>query len=63
MNSKDIHHLFGGVLIGLVIGIGVIIMLIGPGDRERYQLKTACEQNLPRNQECELQYVPSKVIK
>lgn len=60
--SKDQRaYLFG--LIGFIIGIFMILIMVGPDNQKRYRLKTACEQNLPRNQECELQYIPSKVTK
>lgn len=63
MNSDNVHYLIAGILIGLLISFAGAVITLGPDTRERNILKTACEQNLPRNQECELQYVPSKVIK
>lgn len=51
-----------GALLGAFVGftaMGLIKMFIGPESiSERKNLRAECEINLPRNQNCVLQYVP-----
>lgn len=50
-----------GVVAGLFI-MGLLMTHIGPNSKAKVDaLKAECELNIPRNQNCVMQFVPEKV--
>lgn len=55
---------FVAFVVGMFLGIffmGILMIFVGePSKREVTLAKEACEQNIPRNQTCILNFVPEK---
>lgn len=60
MKSETVFALFVGFAFGLLT-MGMLMTHIGPNSKAKVDtLKHECELNIPRNQNCVMQFVPEK---
>ena len=60
--KEDYFFIFvAGVVIGVLI-MGLLMSHVGPNSKAKVDARKAeCELNIPRNQNCVMQFVPEKV--
>lgn len=65
MNEAHTVSFLGGALMGATIGVAIMGLLMthaGPNSKAKVDARKAeCELNIPRNQNCVMQFVPEKV--
>lgn len=60
MNEGYLPTFLAGVVIGVVI-MGLVMTHVGPNSKAKIDTRKAeCELNIPRNQNCVMQFVPEK---
>lgn len=61
MNEGYLLTFSAGVVIGL-FAMGLLMTHVGPNSKAKIDTRKAeCELNIPRNQNCVMQFVPEKV--
>lgn len=65
MKEAHLISFMGGALMGATIGVAIMGLLMthaGPNSKAKIDsAKAECELNIPRNQNCVMQFVPEKV--
>ena len=56
-------NIFAGYLLGVVLMTSLLTYIPGTVIFEHNSLKEKCEQTLPRNQSCVMQFVPQPIEK
>lgn len=61
MKEAILFAFIAGVVIGL-FAMGLLMTHVGPNSKAKIDTRKAeCELNIPRNQNCVMQFVPEKV--